>query len=236
VKSPATLLLTCEHGGNRVPAAYRALFHGAGRVLQSHQGYDIGALEAARFLQRRLNAALISATVSRLVVDLNRSAGHRQLFSRFTRRLTETERARLLARHYDPYRHTVQRWIARRVARGASVLHVSVHSFTPVLDGQVRRADIGLLYHPARPREVALAREWHGRLEAAQPGLLVRRNYPYRGISDGFIPALRREFPATRYAGIEIEINQRLALGDRGRWRGLLAAIAATLPVAPNSR
>jgi len=39
------LVLTCEHGGNRVPAAYRALFEGAEALLATHAGYDIGALK-----------------------------------------------------------------------------------------------------------------------------------------------------------------------------------------------
>ena len=41
------------------------------------------------------------------------------------------------------------------VAARKQVLHVAVHSFTPVLHGERRNADVGLLYDPARPRERA---------------------------------------------------------------------------------
>ncbi|HQO04445.1 MAG TPA: N-formylglutamate amidohydrolase, partial [Spirochaetota bacterium] len=44
------LLLTCEHGGNIIPEGFRPLFTGDRNVLNSHRGYDIGALEAARLL------------------------------------------------------------------------------------------------------------------------------------------------------------------------------------------
>ena len=38
------LLLSCEHGGNRVPPEYGELFADAEAVLQTHRGYDIGIL------------------------------------------------------------------------------------------------------------------------------------------------------------------------------------------------
>ena len=41
-------LITCEHGGNRIPPRYRDLFAGCEALLQSHRGYDPGALTLAR--------------------------------------------------------------------------------------------------------------------------------------------------------------------------------------------
>jgi predicted N-formylglutamate amidohydrolase len=43
-------VVTCEHGGNRIPSAYVDLFHGWQARLSSHQGYDAGALVMARDL------------------------------------------------------------------------------------------------------------------------------------------------------------------------------------------
>ena len=37
------LVLSCEHAHNRVPARYRHLFDA--ELLESHRGYDLGALE-----------------------------------------------------------------------------------------------------------------------------------------------------------------------------------------------
>ena len=45
--SPVRIVLTCEHGGNRIPAAYAAYFQSAGAVLDSHRGFDAGALAVA---------------------------------------------------------------------------------------------------------------------------------------------------------------------------------------------
>ena len=38
------LIFTCEHGGNEVPLRYRGLLAGWERRLETHRGYDPGAL------------------------------------------------------------------------------------------------------------------------------------------------------------------------------------------------
>ena len=73
-----SFLITCEHGGNRVPAPYRRLFRGRRALLDSHRGYDPGALVMARALAAAFTAPLVTSTVSRLLIDLNRSTGHPQ--------------------------------------------------------------------------------------------------------------------------------------------------------------
>ena len=152
-----SFLVTCEHGGNRIPTRYRALFHGQAALLGTHRGYDPGALVMARQLARALHAPLVTATVSRLLVDLNRSIGHPRIFSAASRAAPLAVRARIVEQHYVPYREQVERLVRRSVSRGRRVIHISSHSFTPELDGNVRRADVGLLYDPKRIGEVTLA-------------------------------------------------------------------------------
>lgn len=233
-ESPA-LVLSCEHGGNRVPAALREHFAGAAAVLDSHRGYDAGALPVARRLARRFDAPLCAATLTRLVVDLNRHAGHPAVISRWLDALDEDARAGLLARWHAPHRERVRACVAEALRLHGRVLHVAVHSFTPVLDGHVRNAEIGLLYDPARGFEAAIARRWQVLLR--RPELRVRANYPYRGTSDGLTKWLRTQFAATRYAGIELELNQGM-LARPSQWRGAVAAIEASLGavVSPPAR
>ncbi len=222
-------LITCEHGGNRVPADYRPLFAGHEDSLASHRGWDPGALALARQLSRALEAPLHYATISRLVIDLNRSVGHPRLYGEAIRALAPAARRHILERHYLPYRQRVEDHIRREVTAGRRVVHVSSHSFTPVLDGEIRNADVGLLYDPARPGEADLALRWQDALETLDPGLRVRRNYPYTGTSDGFTAYLRKRFAAAEYVGIELEINQKhVAAGGRA-WRQLQACLIAGL-------
>lgn len=227
---PPIVLLTCEHGGNAVPSEYRRLFRGRERLLATHRGLDIGAAAAARHLRRALGCELICASVTRLLVDLNRSPGHPALFSELTRGVPAAERRRILERHYRPYRNEVAAWLAARIDSGARVLHVSVHSFTPRLHGKTRRADVGLLYDPARAAEARFCGEWQRRLIAADARWTVRRNYPYRGTSDGLVVDLRRRFAESRYVGMELEINQA-RLGEPRERAALMRVLAASVPV-----
>lgn len=221
------VLVTCEHGGNRIPAPYRRLFAGAGEVLASHRGWDPGALPLARGLASALGGRLRPATVTRLLVDLNRSPGHPRAFSEFTRGLSRGEREEILERWYTPHREAVLADVGELAASVRTVIHLGVHSFTPVLDGVVRRADVALLYDPSRRSEAALCSAWVHELRRLLPDLAVRRNQPYRGVSDGLTTSLRRHFGAEAYVGVEIEVNQRL-LGANGRFPGRIAdALAA---------
>jgi predicted N-formylglutamate amidohydrolase len=222
--SDVRFVVTCEHGGNRVPARYRDLFVGAGRELVSHRGWDAGARPFAARLARTLDAPLITATTTRLLVDLNRSEDHRDVLSEFTRPLTGDARERLFEAHYRPYRDAVRAAIDTHFGKGARVIHISAHSFTPVMRGVVRDADVGLLFDPRRKREVALCDAMATAVKAEMPALKVRRNYPYRGDSDGLTTTLRGEYHARDYAGIEIELNQRLLKRSDGG-RAVTAAI-----------
>ena len=221
------MLVSCEHGGNRVPAEYRPLFEGAADVLATHRGLDIGAADVARAFGRRLGVKPFLGQVTRLVVDLNRSPRNRNVFSQYSRSLPAAQRAAALAEHYWPYRNAVESAVARAVAAGERVLHVSAHSFTAVLRGAVRNCDVGFLYDPRQRAEVRFVEAWYAALAAAAPALVLRRNYPYSGVSDALVTHLRRRYAARGYAGIELEVNQKHA-GARG-WRALVALLAETL-------
>ena len=227
-----SFLVTCEHGGNRIPTRYRALFHGQAALLGTHRGYDPGALVMARQLARALHAPLVTATVSRLLIDLNRSIGHPRVFSAASRAAPLAVRAKIVEQHYLPYREQVERLVRRSVSRGRRVIHISSHSFTPELDGNVRRADVGLLYHPGRTGEVALAARWKTALEEAAPELRVRRNYPYAGKGDGLTSHLRLRFSPAAYVGIELEVNQKFVFAAGRRWTRLRGVLVEALLAA----
>lgn len=227
----AELVLTCEHGGNRVPREYASLFRGARAVLDSHRGWDAGALDLARGMARRTGSALHACTWTRLLVEPNRSAHNPRLWSSFTRELPRAQKQRILERYWRPHYREVEAAIDAAARRARSVLHVAVHSFTPVLDGERRNADVGLLYDPRRPRERALARRWKALLRELAPELRVRFNYPYLGLCDGLTTAQRKRFSDRRYAGFELELNQ--ALLAHPRWAQLERALVESVALLP---
>ncbi len=228
-KAAVQWVVTCEHGGNRVPAPFVPLFAGQAAALQSHRGYDIGALPFARRLAAALAAPLFAVTVTRLLVELNRSLHHRRLFSDFTAGLSSAQRAAVLARHYRPHRDCVEAFVRRSRRR---VVHIGVHSFTPRLGGVVRQTDIGLLYDPQRATERAWCRVFKQTFAARTTAWRLRFNYPYRGAADGFTTYLRRVFDSDHYLGIELEVNQGV-IAQAAAWNVLSRVLLQTFKAMP---
>ena len=186
----------------------------------------------AKALARAFAAPLVASTVSRLVIDLNRSLGHPHVWSAAHARSARDLRATIVERYYRPYRTEVERRVRQSVTRGRRVIHVSSHSFTPVLHGKVRSADVGLLYDPARRGEAELCARWKASLAVIAPHLRVRRNYPYAGKGDGLTSTLRRTFPPGAYVGIELEINQDIVIAAGRRFATLRGALIDSLRTA----
>jgi len=211
----AQLVVTCEHASNRVPAGYAKLGLSTKQLAQ-HIAWDPGAAAVARAIAARIGCPVHLAKWSRLVVDANRRLSNPKLIAPVSfgvripgnARLSADEEARRLRLYYFPYRNAVTADVLELISEAGSCLHLSVHSFTPVVDGKVRKADVGLLYDPRRPREASFAKRLGLLLEAH--GLRVRMNYPYLGTSDGFVSWFRKHFKPAQYAGLEIELNQRL--------------------------
>jgi len=226
-KSRDVLVLTCEHAGNRIPAQYAHLFRGAADVLATHRGWDPGALTLGRLLSRELGRPLHATTWSRLFVEANRAPTNHRIWSRFTKGLPKAERDSILDRWWRPHRESVEKAVAAEIARGRRVVHVAVHSFTPELDGEIRNAEVGFLYDSSHKREGKFCREWASALNALDPSLRLRHNYPYSGASDGLSTWLRKRHPESVYLGIELELNQ--ALVDAKGWRRFQQNVADSL-------
>lgn len=222
-------LLSCEHGGCYLPPLYRGQFVGRESLLRSHYGYDPGALSLAKTLAEGLRAPLVESEVSRLLVDLNRSPQSKALFSAQLAPLSEAEKEKILRDYYRPYRDEISGKISAFTAAGAQVVHLSVHSFTPVLRGQVRNTDLGLLYDPSRLREKSFCRDWAALLRQQNSSIKVRYNYPYRGTADGLTRTFRRSFAPPDYLGIELEVNQSLLAADKTFPSALHSCLLETL-------
>lgn len=219
-----SVIVSCEHASNAVPARWRAAFLGHEHVLNTHRAWDPGAALVARELAHALGVPAFFGEVTRLLIDLNRSADHPGLYSDFT---PQSERAGLLKRYWRPYRGAVRTAVARAMKRGPT-LHLSIHSFTPALDGKLRTTEFGLLYDPARPAEMQFVLRWQRALRRMLPNMRTKLNNPYRGTSDGCTTALRAEF-GRRYCGIELEMNHAFSAKPPDSWTDVRAAIVASV-------
>lgn len=218
----STAIVTCEHGGNKIPPAHWYLFQGREELLQTHVGWDPGALEAARYVSGQLNLPLFYTETCRLLVEANRSIGFKDHFSEFTDPLPDSEKQAIIEQYYIPYREEVEAFLEHLIYSDKNILHISMHSCTPVLHGEVREMDISFLFDPERASEHEFCKKMKAALMEISPEMIVKFNYPYLGTDDGFTTHLRKLFPDEKYAGIEIEINQKYPLGnDTNAWKKL---------------
>lgn len=214
------LIISCEHGGNEVPPRFAPLFKQAQNVLNTHRGIDFGALELASALEKATKAPFFYSTVTRLLIEMNRSLHHPELFSEFSSPLSPEEKQELI----QTYHHAYWGPIFQKVEELGDVFHLSMHSFTPVLNGVTREAEIGILYDPERLCEEKLAIQWKALFEKLLPSFRIRMNYPYLGTSDSLVTALRKKFFCPTYRGIELEVNQGL-IETLSQWNAVKQAI-----------
>lgn len=205
---PYHLVITCEHAVNTIPPEYASYFAPYQTVLETHQGYDVGALEIAQLISKALKVPFFQATTSRLLIEANRSITNANCFSFISKALSDPLKQKIIDTYYLPYRDAFLNYVRAQINQGHTVLHVSIHSFTPEYKGKTRKGDIGLLYDTERPEELRLAKLWQKTLKKQAPDLFIRRNYPYYGKTDGLASYCRNLFSAEQYIGFEIESNQ----------------------------
>ncbi len=202
----APLVLTCEHASAYVPGEYADLGL-TPADLRDHIGWDIGAAVVTTELARRLDVPAVLSGASRLLVDCNRGHADCDLIPHESHgvvipgnaNLSVEERARRLARFYDPYHAAIDATLAQH--RGAMLL--SVHSFTPRLNGRERAFDVGVLFDAFVDFAELLA------AEIATVGYRVRLNEPYSGL-DGLIHSARCHGQRHGVRYLELEINNGL--------------------------
>ena len=201
-------MLTCEHASNRLPAAFKKAV--PAEVLKTHRAYDIGALAVFRKLVKFAKPEFsCEGKYSRLFVDLNRTLTNKSAFSEYYEALDKATVAKAKAQataYWTEYRAAIEKFVKANAKK--EIIHLGIHSFTPELNGKVRNTDIGILYDPSRPKECELAQVIKAEIKRLHPEMKVRFNYPYKGTSDGLTTTLRKKL-GPRYAGLEIEINQK---------------------------
>lgn len=228
IDGTAPILLIADHASNRLPAGTELGIDQ--RLLDDHVAVDIGSAALTEALARSLAAPAVLATVSRLVIDLNRptdavgliptaSDGH---IIAGNLALQPSERDLRIAAIHDPYHQT----IAAEIAARRPALLVSIHSFTPSLataPGEQRPWPVGILYNA----DDRAAR--HGIAALAARGLHVGDNQPYSGRDLNYTMNRHAEANGIPYLGVEVRNDGlRDRLGVR-HWCGILTDTIRTV-------
>lgn len=207
---PTILIISCEHGSNKVPKKYAHLFESKQLILQTPRAYDIGASHIAKHLHNALHCDLVQTKVTRLLIDNNHGLHHARCFSKFSKKLSVAEKDTLIKTYYEPFQHELQQKINDHIAQGQQVLHLSLYTFAPILKGLFLNTGIGLLYNAHRHGEKEVARIIHGLLQHRTPTYKIRHNYPFLGTNGYLLNSFRNQFPEKDYLGIKLGINQVL--------------------------
>lgn len=220
------LLLVCEHASASVPRRYADLGLTAAQRT-AHIGWDPGALELAQALADALDSPLVHARHSRLLMDLNRDPQAADSIVTVSDGITipgnqqlDAAERRLRQRWlYAPFHAAIEDLAQARAARGLGSVLVSIHSFTPVLQGAARPWQIGVLSDRDRRLADALL-DWL----RADPTLTVGDNQPYAP-SDGVYHSMDRHGQQCGRPCVMLEIrNDELAdRAGQGAWAHRLA-------------
>lgn len=212
-------MLVCEHASNDLPAPWHDLGLDT-EASRAHFAWDIGALALAEALAAKLapsqqGAVLVSAPVSRLVYDLNRapfqpdaileqSEGYRVSGNVG---LTDQERHARMEAVYLPFHSDLQAELARSMIVGLRPILLTIHSFTPVYQGQARTLDLGVIHDTDPGLAEAIVRA------SAGSGLDVRLNEPYSA-KDGVTHTLKLHATPHELPHAMLEVRNDLLNSD----------------------
>jgi predicted N-formylglutamate amidohydrolase len=215
-------VLVCEHASRMIPAALNGLALTPEARL-SHAAWDIGARDLALELMTELDAPLVAARISRLVYDCNRPPEAPDACPAQSERfaipgnagISAEDKARRVAEVYLPFADAVSTTLDRHPGRPALI---TLHSFTPVYNGQRRDVELGIL-HDADDRLAQAVL----RLARDRTPLRSEMNQPYSA-SDGVTHTLRTHAGPRGLVNVMIEVRNDLIDSPEG-----VARIAALL-------
>jgi predicted N-formylglutamate amidohydrolase len=235
-RGKAPVLLTCDHASRAVPRALAGLGLDDA-TLSRHIGWDMGAAAVTRRLAALLDAPAVLSGYSRLVIDCNRGPDDPSSIPAMSdgitvpgnRGLAAAGRDARMAALFRPYHAAIAERIEDFLGRGDVPAFLSIHSFTPTMNGFARPWHAGILWDgdPRIPVPLLAALR-------ADPALEIGDNLPYSAREpSGYTVqhhAVRRGLPH-----VAVELRQDLIADERGaaEWADRLAAALAPILAKP---
>lgn len=225
-------LLLGDHAGREIPRALGDLGLPADELVR-HIAWDIGVAGLGQRLSGLLEATFIRQRFSRLVIDCNRDPARADAIPEASDGavvpgncdLSQAAREARVAQVCEPYHAAIAGELDARAARGLRTTLISLHSFTPRMDGFDRPWRFGVLHAENSPYSRAVL----ARLRAEFGESLVGDNQPYR--------MDEVDFTIPRHAGgrgldyLELEVRQDLIAEPAGQ-AAVAAVIRRLLPAA----
>lgn len=226
------ILLVCDHASFRFPKSLGDMGLDP-FARRCHLAIDIGAGPLTEKLAGSLGVTAVVQNYSRLVVDCNRQLMDPGAFLEYgdgilvpgNRNLHQADKDLRASALYWPYHAAIDEQVQRLCNAGPPPAFISIHSFTPVLNGESRAWQIGVLWD----KDESLRELFLEDFRAA--GYYVGDNEPYSGKAP-------QDFTIDHHAEeiglphIGIEIRQDLIDDDEGveEIAGIMHKIIASIP------
>ncbi len=227
-KAVSPVVIVCDHASNAMPKSVKNLGLSA-RARKMHIAWDPGTEDIGRYLARKLKAPALLANYSRLVVDLNRGSDHPDCMRGVSdhvkiaanAQLTEAQKEARLDALYWPYHDEITAMLDAVLARGQVPLLLSIHSFTPEMDGQHRPWHIGVMWN----RQEKLSKKLVANLRRHNPAVVIGENQPYSLKGDaGGMNTIERHAELRGLPYLIVEFRQDLVGGSKAeaeQWASL---------------
>ncbi|MGM0423114.1 MAG: N-formylglutamate amidohydrolase [Pseudomonadota bacterium] len=183
-----SVLIICDHASNKIPKKLNTL--GVDHAtLEKHIAYDIGTEYIGKYIADQMNVPAVLSGFSRLVVDLNRDLDHHCSIAEINddiripgnENLHPAQKQRRIDEIYTPYHAEISASIDTIRKQGKQPFVISVHSFTPEMNGVQRETEIGILWEQSN-KDIATAILKD--LENRNPDLVVGNNQPYSFVDE----------------------------------------------------
>ena len=203
----SSFLIACDHADNRIPD-YLAGLGLDSEYRERHIAYDIGAVQVAKILAEVFDAPLLLATCSRLVIDLNRHLHDPSSIIEESDgviipgnlNLNDEMRNYRIEKHFDPYHKQYQEMVTEQISKHERPTILSVHSFTPTMNGRARPWEIGVLWD----QDEILANQLIESLEKVT-GFNIGNNKPYHATDPhGYAQVIHAHERGVEFALLEI--------------------------------
>ena len=214
------VLLLCDHASNIIPQKLGTLGL-TKEILNQHIALDIGTDIIGPYLSNALKAPIVMAGFSRLVVDLNREPNQSFSIPKVSDNiqipancnLSETQKKTRITEIYTPYHQCIANCLDRIKTHTSTPLIVSIHSFTPVIDGEQRDTEIGILWD----KNETISKKMIDHLSQNNPGLIIGNNAPYSLKKSPTLNHTINNLPlAEQKNSILVEFRQDLIKDDAG--------------------
>ncbi len=224
----SNVLVLCDHASNHVPPCVNGGSLGISEAnMNRHIAFDIGARETALLIAEALNAPMLASRFSRLVIDPNRGEDDPTILMKIydhtiiegNRHADTAEKQRRIEAFHRPYHAAIDEALAQITARGETPIMISIHSYTPQLNGRPKRPwHIGVLWDDDARIPVPLLEKLSANRE-----ITVGNNEPYSGELRGdtmYFHATKNNYPH-----VLIELRHDLIDTPEGhaKWAAILA-------------